>query len=307
MLYPVGKKLVRRSHFAQSKGVAAGSITKACRPGGQLRPACVGKLIDAAHPAAVAYTPTAPLAGHGADDPLYNDAIAACFESGRWSRLYVCGRFAIGQPRAEKMLNAMRAAGIIPGEVTPPPAPMPVTPPAAPVPTPLEIDRRPVPHVRGHRAANRKAAPFHTPPAPDAESGIADAFDADIPDDLRVFLKWTLGDLIEKFGTDVRFGDWLKATKDIEDINAKRLKNAETRGELVARQLVKVGVIDQINGAHTKLLTDGAKTITRRAVAMAGADRSLEEIEAFVIDQLSSFIRPMKAKISRALRDHVDP
>jgi hypothetical protein len=113
----------------------------------------------------------------------------------------------------------------------------------------------------------------------------------------------TLRELITRFGTDVRFVDWLKATQSIEAINEKRLKNAQTKGELVSRHLVKIAIIEPIESAHIKLMTDGAKTIARRAAAMAQAGKPVAEIEAFAVDQISSFIKPVKAKVDRALRN----
>ena len=113
----------------------------------------------------------------------------------------------------------------------------------------------------------------------------------------------TLRDLIMQFGTDVRFLDWLKATKEIEVINEKRLKNAESEGTLVSRHLVKVGIIEPLDAAHTKLLTDGVKTISRRTVAMHDSGRDLSDIEDFVSDQISSFLKPVKAKVARALKN----
>ena len=145
------------------------------------------------------------------------------------------------------------------------------------------------------KKANTKKAP---PPAPPDESMLLE-----IPEDIRVFADMTLRELVLKFGTDVRFVDWLRATKVIEDINEKRLKNAVSKGELVARQLVQVGVIEPINTAMEKLLSDGAKTIARRSVAMIGADRTVDDVESFIKEQISSFIRPMKSKIAKALKD----
>ena len=91
--------------------------------------------------------------------------------------------------------------------------------------------------------------------------------------------------------------------KTIEEINEKRLKNAATQNELVSRHLIKVGVIEPIETAHIKLLTDGSKTIARRSLAMAGAGRSVEDIERFVSNQITSFIKPIKAKVTRTLKN----
>jgi len=124
-----------------------------------------------------------------------------------------------------------------------------------------------------------------------------------VPEYIGELADMTLRDLIMKFGTDVRFVDWLKATKEIEMINEKRLKNAESEGTLVSRHLVKVGILEPIDSAHIKLLTDGAKTIARRSVALHESGKNLLEVEEFIVDQISSFIRPVKAKVARALKN----
>ena len=124
----------------------------------------------------------------------------------------------------------------------------------------------------------------------------------EIPTDIKDFADMTLNELIQKFGTDTAFVEWLRATKSIEDINEKRLKNAVTQGELVDRKLIKKGVIEPFDTAFNKLLTDGAKTIARRVSSMANSGRPVVDCEKFVTGQISSFIKPMKAKIARTLR-----
>ncbi len=153
------------------------------------------------------------------------------------------------------------------------------------------------PHKRGYAARNQTKKQNREP--------ITDPEDMlhSIPEDIRAFADMSLRDLVHRFGTDVAFLDWLKATKAIEDINEKRLKNAQTRGELVSRHLMKIGVIEPIDAAHIKLLTDGAKTIARRVTAMTAAGKSVEDCEKFVADQMTSFIRPIKAKVARALKN----
>ncbi len=124
-----------------------------------------------------------------------------------------------------------------------------------------------------------------------------------IPDDIREFAEFTLREVIDKFGTDVRFVDFLNAVQKIEAINEKRLKNAQTKGELISRVLVQNGVIDVFNSAHLRLLKDGAKSIAAGATSKYASGANLAEVEAFVSDILGSFIRPVKNKISRALKN----
>ena len=122
-----------------------------------------------------------------------------------------------------------------------------------------------------------------------------------MPEDLKLFMHMTLATVIEKFGTDARFLDFLKAVQTIEAINEKRLKNAQTEGELVARDIIRYGVIEPIDNAHIKLLTDGARTIATRSDSMSKANKTVADIEAFVKDQIGSYIRPMKDKVHRNL------
>ena len=121
-------------------------------------------------------------------------------------------------------------------------------------------------------------------------------------DDLRDVLHLTLGEILERHGTSGQFKTFVDAKKTIIDVQTRVVKLAQLEGTLVSRSLVKVGVIDPIDAAHRKLLTDGAKTIARRVTAMTSGGRSLEDCEAFVKDQMSSFIRPMKAKVARSLK-----
>lgn len=124
----------------------------------------------------------------------------------------------------------------------------------------------------------------------------------EIPSDLSELMSWTIGEILDRWGTTTAFLDWLRATKTLEDIREKQLKNAEKSGVLISRDIVKKGVIDPIDAAHIKLLTDGVKTIAKRAMAMTSANRPPDDVEKFVGDQIGSFLRPLKNKIARALK-----
>ncbi len=153
------------------------------------------------------------------------------------------------------------------------------------------------PHVRGTAAAREKKKRSGAPAANPDDAVI------EVPEDIQAFLDFTLQDLIDKFGTDLRFVDYLNATQKIEAINEKRLKNAATKGKLISRELVQAGVIDVFNSAHLRLLKDGAKSIAAGAVSKHAAGAELSEIEAYVSDILGSFIKPVKTKIARTLID----
>ena len=285
------QKLLSKSEFAEAAGVNPSTITRIC--GTLLKAAVVGKKVDAAHPDAVKYLQDrerdqTPAAATGLD-PLYEEVVKSCAESGKYSISSVQRKCRIGYNRAAKIVEVMKVNGLIPDKNAPP------TPVVTINPEEGTINGVPLlkPHVRGHTAAKE---------ARKREAAQEDEI-TEIPEDIQEFADMTLRDLVDKFGTDARFVDWLSATQKIEAINEKRLKNATTQGTLVSRDLVRVGVIEPIDAAHIKLLTDGAKTIARRSTAMHSAGRPLDDIEKFVAEQITSFIRPVKAKVARALKN----
>lgn len=120
--------------------------------------------------------------------------------------------------------------------------------------------------------------------------------------DPRDLENMTLPQLCDIFGTDENFKHWTEARKKLTEIRKNELANAQKAGELVSRDLIKVGIIEPIDAAHINLLTDGAKTISVRAIAMHEAGKSQQDIEAWISDQMTSFIRPVKGKVELAMK-----
>lgn len=299
------KKLISRSEFAQRAGVSAAAITKACATA--LAPACDGKRIDAAHPAAVAYLqskgaakPPSPAPGI---DGLYAEAVAHCQASGRWSVSGLQREFKIGYNRAAKIVQTMRANGVIPAgcdtgassrAATPATRDVTAAPPAG-------VDKPP--HVRGTAAAKQKRKAESLAKIDLSADTPLPAAGPELPQHLEELADWSLRDIVARWGTDIAFIDWLKALKEIEVVAEKRIKNAQSRGELVSRRVVKEGVIDTIDGAFTRMLTDGAKTMATRVSALIQTGAKDREVEDFIAKQLSTFIKPTKSKITRVLRN----
>lgn len=163
--------------------------------------------------------------------------------------------------------------------------------PKAPKPKPPPRKKRPA-GWRGKQAAQKAASQPGEPPAQAME----------LPENVAAFADWTLQDIVNRFGTDTAFVDYLKAAKAIEDLREKRLKNAEREGELIPRILVEQHVIGAYERVHINLLTDGAQTIGTRVHAMAKADSDPDECKQFVARTISKMIRAAKADIDRALR-----
>ena len=275
------ENLRTKSEFAAQKGVTPGAITHAIKRG-RLAAAIVGKKIDITHPAAVAF-------GTQRDDDRFEEAVKICHDADRWTQSHLKKHMKVNTERAKKLIQLMAAEGIIPNGVK-----VPAPKPGPPKPTTAGNGS-----ARGDESSVRigKQAKKTAPPEEPTGDNLLD-----VPDDIRELADWSLRDLVVKFGNDIRFLDWLKSAKMIEDIKEKQLKNARAADELVSRDMVKTGVLDHVNTAHVKILTDGAKTIAVRVSSMAQSGREVDDCETFVREQIESFIRPMKARIARALK-----
>jgi hypothetical protein len=153
----------------------------------------------------------------------------------------------------------------------------------------LEAGPKKAPVVNGRKAA--KEAKIAAAPAP-----------IEIPENIRKYLDYTLREIIAEFGSGQAFVDFLSAGQKIEAIEEKRIKNAKERGELVHRDLIRIGVLEPVDTAHKRMLTDGARTISQRIISLHESGSNAKELEEFVTDQVASFIRPMKAKIKNTMK-----
>lgn len=120
--------------------------------------------------------------------------------------------------------------------------------------------------------------------------------------DVGTFAHMTLHELISRFGTETAFVDWLKAAKMIEDVEEKRLKNAERRGELIAKDLVAKHILNAIESGNVLLLTDGAKTIAASVYGLSAAGEEVAAAEEQVSKIIGRFINKTISKIQSALK-----
>lgn len=123
-----------------------------------------------------------------------------------------------------------------------------------------------------------------------------------VPENVAQFADMTIREVIEAFGTDVRFFEYLKALQKIESVTQVELKNEQTRGNLVSREAVKTNIILPFDEAHINLLTDGVKQMALDAVSMHKAGEEMLAIEKELEATIGSFLKPVKDKIARGLK-----
>jgi len=138
------------------------------------------------------------------------------------------------------------------------------------------------------------AKPPHEPELADGTPDFEGEPVIETGQDIGSYADLTLRELVEKFGTERSFKDWLEALKKIEDIREKRLNNEEYQKSLISRDLVKTHVIGMIDGANRRLLHDAPKTLSRRLFALARSGAEIEEAEGTVREIISSHLRVVK-------------
>ena len=270
------KKLISRSDFAAKAGVSGAAISRACK--GPLLDAVEGKFIDLNHKSAIAYLEskkngktTPALEGI---DSLYEEALEVCREAGRCSQTLLRDKLMIGSDRARKLVALIQNANIQDFEK-----------PAA---EKVKREEKARPHTRGTAAKKQQAIQ-------EDDEELFELLDRNVAQ----YADMTLRDIVRKFGTATRFAEYLRAMKEISMIEDREIKIAQTKGELVHRDLVSQLIIEPIDSAHVKLMRDGSKTIAVRMAAMHGSGADINEMQLVTSELIASFIKPVKAKVNK--------
>lgn len=111
----------------------------------------------------------------------------------------------------------------------------------------------------------------------------------------------TAREIAERYGTSRAYVDWLDAYQKQQRGRELWLKNQQTEGSLISRELVQHRVFGAIDSSHKRLLTDAAKTLAARLFALCRAGASAEEAEREARDIISKQLKPVKAAATRTI------
>lgn len=166
------------------------------------------------------------------------------------------------------------------------------------------------PEVKRWLAEKEEAKP--APPPAALTAGTAYAGNApeapeinreEIPARLERYADMTLRQIVNHFGTFGQFETMLKALKTIEDIQEKRIKNAERLGELISREFVANHVLGLINGLASRILNESAESIARKVPDIVKAGGTHNDVRPLVLDILSSEIKSAKHKVEKRIKN----
>lgn len=141
--------------------------------------------------------------------------------------------------------------------------------------------------------------PTDRPESPADKAGWSDDGS---PESVASLADLRLSEIEERFGGRAELEEWLKARKLVEEVREKRLKNDETDGTLIERELVTTHVFGALDESYRRLLSDAVRTITRQLYANAKSGVELERSEQDARKIISKILDPMKRRVAKALR-----
>lgn len=96
----------------------------------------------------------------------------------------------------------------------------------------------------------------------------------------------------------------LNRQKRAAEVEKLELANAETRGALISRQLVKTHVYALIDGLFIRLLRDAAPSMARRVHDLASSGASVDECIQMARETISKNLKQVKDSACRTLGKH---
>lgn len=157
-------------------------------------------------------------------------------------------------------------------------------------------------HGRAPDGGRSTVARPHAIGASDPTAPGPETDDPEEPLELDKYGDLTLRELVERFGTERRFRDWVESLGAITRIRREQMSFQASRGELINREMVRTGVFALLDATNRRLLRDAPKTVARRVSAAAKAGQSMEQREKLVRDVISSQLS-LAIKTARELLD----
>jgi phage terminase Nu1 subunit (DNA packaging protein) len=99
---------------------------------------------------------------------------------------------------------------------------------------------------------------------------------------------------------DMEFKKLAAQTQNLE------LKNAHAEGRLVSRDAMVRGVFNPLETFLVRLLTDGAKTLAAKVYPVGKSGGTIEEAEIEARLQLTTLVKPLRAKMRKSLKMESD-
>ena len=153
----------------------------------------------------------------------------------------------------------------------------------------------PKPNPKGAGRKRRSSSTAEPPPDVAAPPLDENGFCPEI-EDLRA------KEISERYGTSRAYVDWLDAYQKQQRGRELYLKNEQTEGSLISRELVRAHVFGMIDALFRRLVTDVPKATAAELFVLAKSGSSLEHGKRKAKELIEKQLKPAKARIVRVLK-----
>ena len=121
------------------------------------------------------------------------------------------------------------------------------------------------------------------------------------PGNVEDLLGLTFREIAVRYGTVPGFTDWLNARKKVADIRRLELRNAESEGRVIQRDLVRTHVFGYLDAMNRRLLRDLPPALAPQLLTLARTNASAEDFKKEIRARISHQLRNAKHDVTRRL------
>ena len=94
----------------------------------------------------------------------------------------------------------------------------------------------------------------------------------------------------------------LEMQRLVQQVKQLELRNEEKEGDLISKKFVKQFIFDQVSTAHQRILIDGVKSLAALIHPAVLGGATIEEIEATMRKNLSSFLKACNKQMVKVVK-----
>lgn len=153
-----------------------------------------------------------------------------------------------------------------------------------------------------YRKAHRMRIKEPDPIPPTVQNTMGGRAGTAIEGEIRKYWDYTLGQIVDKFGTMPAFASMLQAADKVESIHARRLEADRKTGELISREFVKKNILSLVERVFQRLLAEMPVGLATEVHTMCSTNATLEEVQQAIHDAVSRELKTLKRDTKREIK-----
>ena len=113
-------------------------------------------------------------------------------------------------------------------------------------------------------------------------------------------------EVIDRFGTDKQFVEWMRGQKMAQEIHEKQLKIQIIRKDLISRKMVEKYTLTHYEEAYSRLVTDAPRSMAVQLIELMATDPKKEDLEDLIRREISNTIKNIKLSTKKSLAENIE-